>query len=36
MLNDIMNIKNGNYVDEGDMVEISNKNSNNKYYSDHE
>jgi hypothetical protein len=32
MLGDIVNIKNGNYIDEGDFGELSHKNSNNKIY----
>ena len=36
MLHDIMNIKNGNYVDEGNMVDLSHKNSDDKIYVDHE
>lgn len=36
MLRDIMNIKNGNYIDEGDLGELSHKNSDNKIYADHE
>jgi hypothetical protein len=36
LLRDIMNIKNGNYVDEGDQIELSNKNSDNKIFVDHE
>jgi hypothetical protein len=31
-----MNIKNGNYIDEGDLGELSHKNSDNKIYADHE
>lgn len=34
MLRDIMNIKNGNYIDEGDLGELSHKNSDSKIYVD--
>jgi len=36
MLRDIMNIKNGNYVDEGEMIELSHKTNDDKVYADHE
>jgi hypothetical protein len=32
MLKDIINIKNGNYIDEGDTVGLSHKNSDSKIY----
>jgi hypothetical protein len=34
MLKDIINIKNGNYIDEGDAIELSHKNSDSKIYVD--
>jgi hypothetical protein len=36
MMRDILNIKNGNYVDEGDLGELSHKKSDNKIYVDNE
>jgi O-antigen/teichoic acid export membrane protein len=32
MLKDIINIKNGNYIDEGDTIGLSHKNSDSKIY----
>ena len=32
MLRDIINIKNGNYIDEGDAIGLSHKNSDSKIY----